>query len=362
MRDTKLKKVASTNGGEWAGPCPFCGGKDRFHVQPGHPKGGRWMCRGCGEGRWHDDIDYIKRRDGVDFRTACERLGRSLEGRTSRKAAPQKARQFTPAAPAAEQAKGPPTIKWQQGAHDYCTRCEDTLWGKAGKAGRDYLASRGLTHESVIAAAGLGYNPQPYREQWGQYDVSLPPGIVIPWLIRGEYWNVNMRNLGSGSGKYKRAVGSINSVYRVQYIRLDCTVVMVESEFDALIIRQELFDLNLLVVPVATGSISWGQQLRWLANIAIAEQVLVAFDLEHELEKIKAVERAAHWWLEKLDPKAKRLLPTKHDVTDMLLAGENIAAWIREASGVRPIAATGPKNSETMLANGWLQQAAPEKE
>ena len=29
-----IKRVANTNGGEWAGPCPFCGGEDRFRVWP----------------------------------------------------------------------------------------------------------------------------------------------------------------------------------------------------------------------------------------------------------------------------------------------------------------------------------------
>ena len=38
-RDTALRKVAATNGGEWAGPCPFCGGDDRFRLWPQHPGG-----------------------------------------------------------------------------------------------------------------------------------------------------------------------------------------------------------------------------------------------------------------------------------------------------------------------------------
>jgi hypothetical protein len=33
-RDSQLKRVANTGGGEWAGACPFCGGVDRFRVQP----------------------------------------------------------------------------------------------------------------------------------------------------------------------------------------------------------------------------------------------------------------------------------------------------------------------------------------
>ena len=61
--DTRLKKVASTGGGEYAGPCPFCGGRDRFRVQPLR---GRWWCRGCSDGpRWQDAIGYVRRRDRI---------------------------------------------------------------------------------------------------------------------------------------------------------------------------------------------------------------------------------------------------------------------------------------------------------
>jgi hypothetical protein len=41
--------MARTNGGEWAGPCPLCGGRDRFRIWPNpskrHP---RAWCRQCG--------------------------------------------------------------------------------------------------------------------------------------------------------------------------------------------------------------------------------------------------------------------------------------------------------------------------
>ncbi|MBZ0307011.1 MAG: hypothetical protein K8I82_13155, partial [Anaerolineae bacterium] len=63
-RDTILKRVASTNGGEYHGPCPFCGGKDRFIVQPDQPCGGRWSCRHCSP-RWQDGIAYVQERDHV---------------------------------------------------------------------------------------------------------------------------------------------------------------------------------------------------------------------------------------------------------------------------------------------------------
>jgi DNA primase len=75
-RDTRLKRVASTRGGEYAGACPFCGGRDRLRVQPARR---RWWCRVCLAGdRWQDAIAYVQRRDGVgNFTEACRRLGAS---------------------------------------------------------------------------------------------------------------------------------------------------------------------------------------------------------------------------------------------------------------------------------------------
>lgn len=70
---TTLKRVSSSGGGEWAGPCPFCGGVDRFRVQP-HRDDPRWLCRNCTDGKWQDVIELVERRDNVSFMNACTRL------------------------------------------------------------------------------------------------------------------------------------------------------------------------------------------------------------------------------------------------------------------------------------------------
>lgn len=72
--DTTLKKVAGTRGGEWAGPCSFCGGDDRFRVHPNW-QGGEWHCRGCSpDERWHSVYDYVMKRDGLTFVEAKEAI------------------------------------------------------------------------------------------------------------------------------------------------------------------------------------------------------------------------------------------------------------------------------------------------
>lgn len=50
---TQLRRVARTNGGEWAGPCPLCGGEDRLRTWPrppsGHPRAWCRQCRASGD-------------------------------------------------------------------------------------------------------------------------------------------------------------------------------------------------------------------------------------------------------------------------------------------------------------------------
>jgi phage/plasmid primase-like uncharacterized protein len=62
---------------ERCGPCPKCGGDDRFSI---NTQKGIFNCRGCGVGG--DVIDLVQHLDGVDFagrmhnagrRQACER-------------------------------------------------------------------------------------------------------------------------------------------------------------------------------------------------------------------------------------------------------------------------------------------------
>jgi phage/plasmid primase-like uncharacterized protein len=55
------------SGGEWIGPCPVCGGKDRFSISPSK---GLWNCRRCGVGG--DAIDLVRHVTGASFNSAVE--------------------------------------------------------------------------------------------------------------------------------------------------------------------------------------------------------------------------------------------------------------------------------------------------
>lgn len=68
-RDTELKKQRAYH----VGPCPFCGGRDRFQLKTVGAIT-KWYCRGCGLDRYHDAIDYMQRRHQVDFVEACRMM------------------------------------------------------------------------------------------------------------------------------------------------------------------------------------------------------------------------------------------------------------------------------------------------
>ena len=50
-KSTQLRRISSS---EYAGPCPLCGGDDRFHV-----KSDSWFCRKC-QPEWRDAIDFVR--------------------------------------------------------------------------------------------------------------------------------------------------------------------------------------------------------------------------------------------------------------------------------------------------------------
>jgi phage/plasmid primase-like uncharacterized protein len=64
-------------GSERCGPCPVCGGRDRFSI---NLKKRVWNCRGCTKGG--DVLDLVQHLDGVDFGDAIKTLVGVVERKT----------------------------------------------------------------------------------------------------------------------------------------------------------------------------------------------------------------------------------------------------------------------------------------
>lgn len=164
-----LRKHAA--GGELEGPCPKCGGRDRFIVDP-HG----WFCRQCkvydAAHGWYGPIDFVMWMHGMGFLEAVA----FLTG----------AQMTTPIARAHAAVREPGQAEPQpQQWRDDAAREADAahlrlMAGEEGEAHRAYLTKRGLLPDTWAAfklGAGNGY-----YSLTQQYE----PAIVMPWYRKGE--------------------------------------------------------------------------------------------------------------------------------------------------------------------------------
>lgn len=319
--------------------CPFCsseksGKSDRFVVWTDKQ---RFWCRQCNQSG--DVIQYVILRDNLHnkmmlskngdyvlpaFIQACEVLGIALEGdsKTSqRKTTPKRARQEDKRLSEKRQI-GFNDTSWQFDAKNFVeTAQEHLLLHATGEKGREYLRSRGLETGWLWGALGLGYNPHDFNGFFGDKEIWLPRGIVIPYYTGRNVVKVNIRSMSNKTNKkYVQASGSANTLYAPNRLYADVPAVLVESEIDALSIIRAVHDPR-HITPVATGSVSSSRIIDAVAMLSICPKVYIALDTD------EAGEKASEWWLSVL-PNAVRLRPTEHDVNDMLLANVNIREWI----------------------------------
>ena len=299
--DTPLRKTASTHGGEWCGPCPFCGGRDRFRVQPVR---GRWWCRRCSpDDRWEDAIAYLQRRDGVTFPQAREALG-CLDAHLPQQKAFQR-----PLPPCAR-----PSPAWQSSASRVAMLCEQQLWTSRGERARAWLRARGLTDETLRRWA-IGYT-------WGQSieDLWVPRGIVLPWWVEDRLWHLKVRRpVKEGEHpKYVAVKGGRPYLFGRDHLIGHETLVLTEGEFDAMLLWQEGRHL----VDVATlGSCSSVPSEPVLWDLIPYRRIMVAYDMDRSGEEGALKLRA-------LSARMKRIRVPSGDLTDFHRAKGSLADWL----------------------------------
>jgi len=308
--DTHLKRVAGTEGGEYAGPCPFCGGTDRLRVQP---QRGRWFCRQCTgspeQAGWHDVIDYVQRRDNLSFTEACERLGGD-----GRKGSPQRATPPPPPQPELS-LKEPPPADWQERAWRIVEGCEAKLWADGWAAVRRWLnEERGLADET-IRRWRLGFNAAD-RELHG---IWTPRGVTIPRWHGETLWTVNVRRGQAAKPKYQQVKGGRTGLFGLDTLQDHSAAVIAEGEFDAMLLHQEAGDL---VGVITLGSASSRHFETWLPWLLRAERLLVCYDNDAEGRK------GLEFWLETTKRAREMRVPEGKDVTDFWRAGGDLRAWV----------------------------------
>lgn len=168
--------------GEMSGPCPKCGGTDRFHVTADS-----WFCRQC-HPKFDDAPAFVQWFHGCSFPEAMERLG----------AAPVAVERRTPAAK--RSVAHPVSEEWRAKAQRIVNAAYHDLMSQVGFGeGGEYLIKRSIEPESW-KAFGLGFKADvPLPHTWDKekrvYIHPAQPAIVIPWYRGGKLTAIRYRFL-----------------------------------------------------------------------------------------------------------------------------------------------------------------------
>lgn len=321
---TGLKKVATTGGGEYAGPCPWCGGRDRFRVQPNHQGGGRWMCRQCSD-KWQDAIAFVMRRDSLDFKSACAALGGGDLPTTNERRKPDP----TPVYDA-------PADDWQAAAWQAIRIAKDNL--AKNERAIDYLLDRG------IGANTWEHYELGYSSGFVVGDLRIQRGILIPCIVAGEVWYLKIALLPEdlvicekcrGEAKARKPCPSCGAVNKYRGVKGNRTAAIFgagnlsgakpalfcEGEFDVLTAWQELSDL---IEPATLGAATNRVDLAaWGLYLLPLRTMFILYDPD------KAGAQGVKNW-QKLTTRAKKIsLPAGvKDVNDYYQAGGDLRGWM----------------------------------
>lgn len=326
---TQVKWKASTQGGEYAGPCPLCGGTDRFIVWPHHPSGrGRFWCRNssCPAHKGGDVVDFVRLVASLDFRSALEFLGitpppldvlprhhvrQRILHRMMPHSSPLQRR------PGSSEIEGIDDLPFQSiDLTSLAREAQHYLWCREGAQAMDWLYRRGLT-EVTLWRWRLGYNPTSRRQD----DVWLPQGIFIPYLDGERVVAIKVRRLPyeKEGPKYIWIKGSRSGFFGLHRLEGRRVLVLVESELDAILIWQEAGDL---VDTVATSSASYRPTPEVLTFLARSPHWLLIRD--HD----QAGERQAAWWSSFSARVTTVTPPQGKDPTEYVQRGGNLREWL----------------------------------
>ena len=314
------KRVASTNGGEFASSCPGCEGKDRYRVWP---ESDRFWCRQCNLSG--NNIEYLKQFHGMTVKEAYQHLG--LDNNLSYHLRQKPARhinhnfQWIP-----NKSKTPPDT-WKEKAAAFVDLSHKNLLKNSAQL--EWLdRQRGLNIKFVITAK-LGWNPQDMKrtaESWGYHelekDIFIPHGLVIPVYVNGEINRVKARS-DNRETKYLSVTdsGSSPMIFHSE-IDTQC-IIVVESELDAILIHQECGDL---ITAVAMGSASYKPDNRTHDILLKAKLMLQSFDAGDD---DPGANKSWSWW-KSTYPQWKRWpCVNSKDPTELYLNGINIRAWVK---------------------------------
>ena len=296
----------------------------------------RWYCPPCDLSG--DVIGWVERWESVDFAEACRRLGGETEkGGKERTGYTPRRKQTAPSPPPREPLT-PPGPTWQERARAFVRYAQEQLWTDAGQVGLTYLREeRGLS-DDTIRAWGLGWNPKDWWDTPGRWGLEgkkvwLPVGVVIPCEVDGAIWYAKIRRFGADgrpltkSGeKYGGPREGKGALFGLDKLQGRDMAIICESEFDAMLLWQEIGKVGRPVDVLAVGGAGRRLEGRWLGYLITFKRLVVAFDLDD------TGQNANTRWLSESGRVRKAHIPKlsdkdKYDLTDFWRDGGRLHDW-----------------------------------
>lgn len=333
------KKEASSHGGEWAGPCPFCGGNDRFRIQPFHgTTGGRFWCRQCGQKG--DAIDYLKLVRNIGYLQACDLLDIRPRDKTSKTytihtgkdaSMTNRYERWSP-----KTYDVPPKL-WQDKAREIVGQAISNLWSNDFKNICEWLnRSRFLDDEDGIRPHHLGYIATDLyldRPIWGLPEdpdengkarkLWIPEGILIP-TFQPDLIRLRVRRFTEQSGKKYIFIPGGSPAPSIIDNNHEVTFVL-ESDLDAFLMNQEVGDL---LNFIALGSLAMRPDTKAHDLIRRSRMTLIAFDNDANLSGSRT---AWTWWRVNYPLALRCPVPFGKDPTEAKKNGLDLRLWVEAA-------------------------------
>lgn len=301
------RRVSDTKGGEYHGPCPLCGGKDRFTVRPNDPgsQNGFFICRKCNIA---GDLNKL---------AGILRPGAKITN--SEKKFHERYAKKNISTPWVAARKNPPSNSWQQAM----SRVVSIYTGQTSSAKSllySYFRPRNID-EKTIECSKLFYVPKKRYESVVGFDSSIQinEGICIPNYRGDILYSIHIRQM-AGDPKYIYVKGSIAVPYHITKVdKIGAPVFIVESELDAILLYQAAGDL---VHAVALASVSARPDAYTDALITNASHVFVCLDYDD------AGLNELSWWRSHY-PQAKHIFATcGKDIGDMHFSSKRLRDWV----------------------------------
>lgn len=227
---TTMKKVGAT---EWAGACPWCGGKDRFHIWQ---RGNYWCRPGighCGRSGWLDELDGVNAltpQERLELRVAAlERKAEEHEQRLSR-------------------------LEQMHQCNDHLTY-HDNLTSNVTAV--DYWMNEGM-------------NPHTIHDYKLGFCFSCPTApshasYTIPVLYHGKLYNIRHRltHPPSSGGKYRPHMAGLPAmIFNADHLDNDTPACLIlEGEKKSIVVTQETGWTNIATMGAQSFKSVWATKL-----------------------------------------------------------------------------------------------------